>query len=300
MGRMLEALKRVPNGRPAEPEVALRTFPAAVDTAETAEDEAIPFIEVGGPRVGPAAPAEPSARTPTVVPESKSLPRTVVFQPLPAPAALPTPARERFAAELIAFHQPKHAVSGQYRALLAGLLAQLPAARPQVLLFTAPEPSIGTTTILLNVALTAAMQNHLRVGVIDANWKRPAVAERLGLPFMPGLREVLACRVPLTHALQETGQPNLQALTAGAESANGVRLVGEPMWGLLRQLRERFDLVLMDAPCWDGRPEVVALGCACDAVYLVLTETETPPANELIQALPRQGVPLRGCVLTQK
>lgn len=300
MGRMLEALKRVPTERPAEPEVALRPFPAAVDESDAAEGEAIPFIEVGGPRPAPASPAAPSVRTPMPANEGKALPRSVVFQPLPPPAAVPAPARERFAAELIAFHQPRHAVSGQYRALLAGLMAQLPAARPQVLLFAAPEPGFGATTVLLNVALTAAMQNHLRVGVVDANWKRPAVAERLGLRNMPGLREVLACQVPLTQALQETGQTNLQALTAGSESAISVRLVGEPMWALLRQLRERFDLVLVDAPCWDGRPELIALGSACDAVYLVLNETDTPPATELIHALPRQGVPVRGCVLTQR
>jgi Mrp family chromosome partitioning ATPase len=302
MGRMLEALKHVPPCRPTEPAVTLRPFPAVAETSDAAENEAIPFIEVGGPRATVSVPAsEPSIQGPAVNREEKAAVRAVIFQPLPAPAELPVPARERFAPELVAYHQPRHPISGQYRALMSSLTAQLAATRPQLLLFTAPDPGIGTTTVLLNVAQTAAQQNQLRVAVVDANWKRPAVAERLGLPLMPGLREVLACQVQLVHALKPTGQPNLQALTAGLPGP-GVRLVGEPMWALLRQLREHFDLVLMDAPCWDGRPEVVALSSACDAVYLVLNETqaEAAPASDLVQMMPRQGIPLRGCILTQR
>ena len=59
-------------------------------------------------------------------------------------------------------------------------------------------------------------------------------------------------------------------------------------------MRQRFDLALVDGPRWDGRPEVVALGCACDAVYLCLPEAEqdTPETVELLQVIPEQGA---GC-----
>ena len=68
------------------------------------------------------------------------------------------------------------------------------------------------------------------------------------------------------------------------------------------QLREQFDLVLVDGPPWDGRPEVVALGCACDAVYLCLPEAaqETSETADLLQVIPEQGANLCGCVLTSR
>jgi hypothetical protein len=74
------------------------------------------------------------------------------------------------------------------------------------------------------------------------------------------------------------------------------------MRSLLRHLREQFDLVLVDGPCWDGRPEVVALGCACDAVFLCLPESDqdTPETADLLQVIPEQGAALCGCVLTTR
>ena len=66
--------------------------------------------------------------------------------------------------------------------------------------------------------------------------------------------------------------------------------------------REQYDLVLVDAAPWDGRPEIVALACACDGVYLCLPEKdqETPETANLLQVIPEQGAPLRGCILTSR
>src|SRR5262249_26850295 len=139
----------------------------------------------------------------------------------------------------------------------------------------------------------------LRVGVVDANRHQPAVAERLGLPEVPGLAEVLTGRVALGQVLQETGQANLVALSAGAAGL-AVRLAGESTRALLRQLRERFDLVLIDTPCWPSEPALLPLAGLCEAVYLVSPETEAdlPETIHLVQELTEQGVPLRGHLLT--
>jgi Mrp family chromosome partitioning ATPase len=134
---------------------------------------------------------------------------------------------------------------------------------------------------------------------VDANHHQPAVAERLGLPEVPGLAEVLAGRVALGQVLQETGQPNLVALSAGAAGI-AVRLGGESVRGLFRQLRERFDLVLVDAPCWPSEPALLPLASLCEAVYLVSPELEgdLPETIHLLHEMSKQGVPLRGHLLT--
>jgi Mrp family chromosome partitioning ATPase len=205
---------------------------------------------------------------------------------------------------LVAFHAPDLPTGEQYRDLLAALL---PASgvrageRCPVLVFTAAELGTGATTIVLNVAITAARQGRRRVVVVDANLRRPAVADRLGLPPAPGLREVLQGAAALDQALQPTEQLNLLALTAGlTEAAPGTRFVAETTRSLLRQLRQRADLVLVDGPVWDTRSEGTALGAAADAVYVVLSEKEadTPQADALLQAIAEQGVRLGGCVLS--
>src|SRR5262245_31706694 len=145
MGRTLDALRR-PEWPTTEPPTTAPAAPAAPEsTDDDSLGEAMPFIEVGAPtkRGAPAAvwvantprPAEPAAKkatlqtpTPRPVTLTPRAPLTVTLQG----AAPAEPARPLVAPEVIAFHQPDHAVSQHYRALLSRLLAEQPAAGGRV------------------------------------------------------------------------------------------------------------------------------------------------------------------------
>jgi tyrosine-protein kinase Etk/Wzc len=327
MGKLLETLK--PLERPA---VTLpgTTTAAAESPAEPVEE--IPFIEVGGrrgpvegspavlasmavppakvavgsrnvsgARSGPKFQATPSA----TLAETSGL--TVAFRPVAAESRPLQPPQTRFAPELVAFHRPETVASRQYQALAATLTAQLPAAHSAVLFFVAATRGVGATTVLLNLAITCARLDpsgaRRRVAVVDADLWQPGVAQRLGLYPGPGLREVLLGTVMLHQALQETGEPNLAALTAGDGAPGQVpgRLaVG--VAGVVRQLREQFDLILLDAPAVEERPEVSELAAACDAVYVVVPQSaaETPQTASLLRSLASRGSPVRGQILTER
>jgi len=328
MGRTLDSLKHAEGGRSATGTAALQQ-PCQTEPVEpeTENGEVIPFIEVGphrsvegsadvlaskptspgsylGPRLltpeppGPGVVA-PVLQTPSASAESAGgpevggrVPRTRIFAP-----GMPGP---RFAAELVAYHRPENAVSQQYCRLIEPLLAPTTEERSRVVLFTSVRPGCGTTTVLLNCAITAARHGRKRVVAVDGNLRRPALAERLGLGEVPGLRDVLSGKLPLERAIQETDQADLFALTAGvAPMSAGIRYLAETFRSLLRQLRHRFDLVLVDGPRWDGQPDVVVLGTICDAVYLVVSEQEAESAqvDELYQRIPEAGVCLAGCIL---
>jgi Mrp family chromosome partitioning ATPase len=337
MGKILQALMQAEarRGRPPDVAPAPRPYqpeaeepaapPEAAEFSEDEEAEEIPFIEVGGPHkqieasasvlAAPAArqvqpaptplpPAPPAApvqlRAVAAPPDPSAV--AVTFRPYPVAPFPPAPPAERFDPALVAYHQPNHSVSEQYRHLWRTLASPLPAGRAQVFLFTAASPFAGATTALLNLAVTAIRESKLRVVALDADVRRPALAQRLGLPPVPGLQEVLAGTISLQRAVQETGLTNLLALTAGEVGPSaGARLAGEAMRSVLRHLRGRFDLILVDAPPWDGRPEVVALGSFCDAVYLVVSEdrAQAPEVDSLLQVIPQQGGRLRGCILTR-
>jgi Mrp family chromosome partitioning ATPase len=295
--------------------------PALAGEANSATAE-VPYIEVGGPgRLLDASPMvlaaggrRPSAwkqsslparpqsiPLPTACSTQMAGPLMITFRPV-APLAVIGPPQERFAAELITFHKPDHFVSEQYRSLLAGIAAQAPVGGAQVLLFTAATGRTGTTTVLLNLAVTIAKQDK-RVAVVDANWRRPAIAERLGLNPGPGLADVLRGAAPWSRTLRETGQTNLLALV-GAEpnrvSETGPH--GEALRGLLCRLRRHFEWILIDGASWDGGPEIAALSAACDAVFLVLrpTEVETTAVAELVRLLTHLGGYVGGYILTQQ
>jgi Mrp family chromosome partitioning ATPase len=213
------------------------------------------------------------------------------------------PAAKRFAAELIAFHQPEHPVSEQYGALLDQMNAASSAAAPTVVLLVGVTSRIGTTTVLLNLAITRARKGTERVVVVDGNLRRPALAERLGLAAAPGLHEAASKAVPVPMTIQETGLPRLWAMTAGAASSPTAPWpLAKTLSEMFNHLREHFDCVLVDAPSWDDGPEMVALASACQAVYLVVRpgDIETPPVAELGRLIPRLDSHLAGYILTQR
>lgn len=294
MAKVLDALRRQ-NAAPSP-------TPEPAPAAEPPEGEP-EFIEIGpkreliaaSPLVLAAAPRpQPAAPLPG--------PHGVLFRTV-APAELPAPPRPvRFAAELVTYHAPESAVAGRYAELYAAI-REAAGAKAVVdhllVLLTATRDGVGTTTVLLNVAIAAARQGK-RTLVIDANLRRPAVAARLGIDPAPGLAEVLSADSSLDAALRATEQPRLVALAAGAPAPllADVRTLRD----LLAGLRERFDLVLVDGPRWDGRSTVTALAAGCDGVFLVVpaAEADGPPASELLQELPRQGVRLAGSILTAR
>ncbi len=329
MARIREALQQANSKRGELGETVLPPHPYQPDEDEPIApqaDEEIPFIEVGGtikpmeasasvlaqaagnvakdlPRQDKPMPAVAQARSLGAVPSGAEVKLFgLAFRPVPGEEFPLAPAEERLAPELVAFHQPSHAISEQYRTVVAGMASQLPAGQSHILLFTAPAPRTGTTTVLVNLAITRARQGRGRVVMVDANLRRPGLAGSLGLPVMPGLGEVLRGSASLQRVTRETGQPNLHVLAAGPSADGGHLLIASAsMRAVLRQLRSRFDWVLVDAPCWDGRAEVVALGSACDAVYLVLPQAkaDSPEMEDLLQLVPQQGSRLRGCIFLQ-
>ena len=331
MGRMFEALREadarldtVESQRLAllrEPAAETPDEPVeAEEEAESAEDA--PFIEVGPNRSVEASPGildrPPAARprpavpladeepilatadeeTPHVLPVPAPRPMTISFRP-PLGVEKHSP-RPRFAPDLIAYHCPEHPASARYGALLATLTSTVPDRSP-AFLFTSAALDADTATVVLNLAITTTRKERRRVIVVDANTARPCLAARLGIPETPGLCDVLKGTATPAEAVQETEQINLFALTAGSGADDGgLRLVARTMRSLVRELRKQFDLVLVNGPRWDGRPEVVAAGLACDAVYVVVPETdaESAQADDVLQTIPRHGVHLGGCVLT--
>ena len=276
--------------------VARAGVPEAAPAAEVgfvSESDENPYVEIGGPTgtvfsrgavlepVPRPEPIEPEPPPPAPRAEGRTFPRlatplylSVTFHDLsgkPRPRAAvdgPDPG-------LVALHLPDHPVSGEYRVLRDELRAQLPDPTPRVLLFSAGAREAGTTTVLLNLAITLAREDAPRVLVVDANLPaadaphRDDVAERLAQPAGPGLAEVLAQQVPLPWALRPTAVPNLQVLAAGAMLPGVTAVIGEDLPKLIEQLRQWYDWVLIDGGVWGAEPERDAVCPSVDAVYLV-------------------------------
>jgi Mrp family chromosome partitioning ATPase len=299
MARVLESLKQSEGARSNG---ANRISPAPGPAQEcvlewTLGEDEVPFIEVGGPNkkieLSPSLvvkhPPQPKVQPPHVAGAqlTETQPMAVAFAPWPS-----TPAPRAIAPDAIAYHQPEHPVSKEYAALCELIVPKGAPAGARVLLLSGARPRVGTTTVLLNLAVTAARGGARRVALFEADSAHPALAARLGQQATAGVHDVLAGNLALEQAILATPLTSLSLLPAGKPSGP---LTGEALAWLIGWMRSRFDLILIDGPPLAETAALAPLAALCDGIYLVLPQGEVPE----VLSIPRLGGRLRGLIHTR-
>jgi Mrp family chromosome partitioning ATPase len=168
-------------------------------------------------------------------------------------------------------------------------------------LVTAAVGGEGTTTIAMHLAAALAEDRSLRVLLVDANLRSPAVHQRLGLELAPGLGVWDGTGAA---PWQVTDVPGLQVLTAGVRSEDGIFGDGlVPTLGLLaKQVKDQFDFIVWDSPPVVRYPDAPLISTLVDGV-LVVVEADRTSADTLTVAseqLARVGAKILGGVMNRR
>ena len=202
----------------------------------------------------------------------------------------------KIAAEVIAYHDPNHPISQQYAALAAQLLSS---EEGKALLLSGIRTGVGTSTVLLNLAVAAAQANK-RVTIVDANRQQPSIANKLGLKPKAFLQDVLTGGVALTDAVIKSPLPKLAVLAVSASHPEVALGVEAFVW-LLTTLKQKNDLVLVDGPSLDQKNEVSPLVPLVDSLFLVSPKGEpAATSGPLFQLVSKLGGRIRGLLHTQQ
>jgi capsular exopolysaccharide synthesis family protein len=149
---------------------------------------------------------------------------------------------------LIVQAEPNSPFAEAFRMLRTNLQFLNVEGEPRTFVVTSSLESEGKTTTTANLGIAIA-QSGARVLVIDADLRRPRMAQLLGIEGAVGLTDVLIGRVKLDDALQSWGSKNFMVLPAGTVPPNPSELLGsQSMAELIAFLETRFDVVLFDAP----------------------------------------------------
>lgn len=98
--------------------------------------------------------------------------------------------------------------------------------RARMILVCSAQPGEGKTFCAINLALSMATEKDVEVLLVDADFPKPDVLPRLGLPGGPGLLDVLAGSVAsVEDCIIDTDVPQLSVLPAGARSISDTELL---------------------------------------------------------------------------
>lgn len=173
--------------------------------------------------------------------------------------------------KLVAHLLPKSPGAEAYRVLRTNLQFMAVDQKLRSFLVTSATPEEGKSLTSANVA-TAFAQAGQRVVLVDADLRRPFIGKMFNITDRwIGLTSVIAGGVDLREALQESGVPGLQLLPSGPIPPNPAELIGSNrMEALLHQLKDEFDLVVIDTPPVLAVTDACVLSPRVDGVLLVV------------------------------
>ncbi|PWU04523.1 MAG: hypothetical protein C5B51_16590 [Terriglobia bacterium] len=192
-------------------------------------------------------------------------------------------------------------LADSFRVTLASLMLGNGTRRPpRVILVTSPGAGEGKTTIVSNLG-TALAETGRSVLILDGDFRRPRLHKVFDLADTWGLTNILeeGSAAPERFGLLTT-VPGLFVMPNGPKSGSiSKMLYGSEIRRFFQMVREKYDIVLIDAPpileVADGR----LLAEFADGVLLVLRSgvTDRVAALQAYQQLSEDQTPLLGTVL---
>jgi succinoglycan biosynthesis transport protein ExoP len=170
-------------------------------------------------------------------------------------------------------------IADSYRSVAASIMFMTLKRRERVIVVTSPSPSEGKSTTTSNLAMSLANMGR-KVLLIDGDIRSPRIHSAFGLDNSVGLTTTLEMVVindmHTNTFIRPTAVPNLDVLTSGpGVPAAGDLLFSALMPALIKDFRDKYDIILIDTPPMLVMPDARALGRVADAVVLIARAGQT-------------------------
>jgi capsular exopolysaccharide synthesis family protein len=171
----------------------------------------------------------------------------------------------------------------------------------QVVTVTSSLAAEGKSTVAANLAAALA-ETGVRVLLVDADLRRPALAALLGAEGSVGLTDVLIGRADAADVVQEWGSHGLRFLASGPVPPNPSELLASPaMSALLGQLRQEYEYVVLDTAPLLPVADATILSRLVDGTLVLANVTRVRRTHlaDSLRSLEQVGGRVLGLVLNQ-
>jgi len=185
---------------------------------------------------------------------------------------------------------------------IRGHLHAMGDARPKVVMVSSALPQEGKSVLAASIATNAARAGW-RVLLLECDFRRPFMAKNFGLSASPGLSDILHGGLlgGTANPLREV-RPRLFVLPGGSVPADPQELLAsDRMSLLLAELRDQYDLVILDTPPVIPVSDALVLCRHADATLLVVRWEKASRAavQDAVDLLRRSRAALMAAVLTR-
>jgi Mrp family chromosome partitioning ATPase len=173
--------------------------------------------------------------------------------------------------------------------------------RARVVMFSTVARGAGCTWTCAQTARALARSVTGNICIVDANFVSPTLHQQFAVEARAGLTDAVLESKPANEFTERVSEGNLWLLTAGSQRKRAQLPNGAILQSHLRELRNTFDYVLIDAPSLASGSQALSIGRTGDGAVLVLKSTGI--ATDLLLKAKRQleagRVPLFGVVLNE-
>jgi succinoglycan biosynthesis transport protein ExoP len=195
--------------------------------------------------------------------------------------------------------RPLTAFAEQVRSLRAEV--SLNNDHPRIITVTAARPAEGKSVLTLVLGRSAQLGGE-RVLAIECDVRQASFQHRLAGNAAPGLLDVLRGETKWRDALQDDPITGMKFITAGKPGGDVLGLfLSDGMRQLLAELRDHYDLILLDAPPIEAMTEARIAATLADATLLCVRwrSTETKTLLHALEMLRDAHARIIGTVLTR-
>jgi len=198
--------------------------------------------------------------------------------------------------------KPMSALAEAVRSLFTAiLLRKRPGSSAISILFTSAVPNEGKTSIVASLARIIAMSGK-RVLVIDCDIRRPQIHQLFGGNISPGITTFMRGSPEIDPLIQSDKDSSAKFITAGKTSIDPHELLrSERLRFLIEQMKERFDVILIDSPPVLPVADPKVLADIADGCILVVKwrSTRRGAVVKAVQQMEEANAEVLGAVLTQ-
>ena len=200
---------------------------------------------------------------------------------------------------LITHFKPRSPISESYRSLRTNLQFASVDGGIKTVVVSSPAPKEGKTLTASNLAITQA-QAGKKTLLMDTDLRRPMIHHLFKLKREDGISKVLTEELKLDDAIQGTDVENLSVITSGPIPPNPSELLGsKKMKEVLKELKSRFDIIVMDSPPMVAVTDPIVLCKEADGLILIVRsgKTDRDVAEKSKNNAEYAKVKVLGCVL---